>query len=83
MIFRERVRQAIQPEFWVMAGNYASKQQDVSWPEADTIIWIDLPLGIILPRLARRCWQRHRTKEDLWETGNQRGILGPLEALEH
>ena len=77
-IFRERVRQAIQPESWVMAGNYASKQQDVSWPTADTIIWLDLPFATIMNRIIRRCWQRHVTQEDLWGTGNRESFWDHL-----
>ena len=69
-VFQERIRRAIEPEFWVVAGNYTGKQQDVSWPVADTVIWLDLPLSTVMPRIVRRCWQRHVTQEDLWGTGN-------------
>ena len=77
-VFQERVRQAIQPPSWVMAGYYASKQQAVSWPEADTIIWINLPFRTVMPRILRRCWQRHTTQEDLWGTGNRENFWDHL-----
>ncbi|MEZ4520754.1 MAG: shikimate kinase [Thermomicrobiales bacterium] len=77
-IFRERVREAMQPESWVMAGNYTRKQQDVSWPEADTIIWLDLPLATSMSRTIRRCWQRHQDQEDLWGTGNRENFWDHL-----
>lgn len=70
-VFRERVRRAIEPDSWVMAGNYTSKQQDISWPVADTIIWLDLPFATSMSRIIRRSWQRHRDQEGLWGTGNR------------
>ncbi len=69
-VFHARIRQAMQPESWVMAGNYTGKQQHVSWPAADTIIWLDLPLATVMPRIIRRCWERHVSQEDLWDSGN-------------
>ena len=69
-VFRERVQSAIEPESWVLAGNYISHQQDVSWSAADTVIWLDLPLSTVMPRIIRRCWQRHTTQESLWGTEN-------------
>ncbi len=65
-VFRERVRRAIEPESWVMAGNYTRHQQDVSWPAADTIVWLDLGLPTVLRRCIMRCWQRWRSQELLW-----------------
>lgn len=73
-VFRERVRQATEPDAWVMAGNYTRHQMDVSWPRADTVIWLDLPLPTILRRVSRRIWQRWRTHEDLWGTSNREDI---------
>ena len=70
-VFRERVRQATEPDAWVMVGNYTRRQMDVSWPRADTVIWLDLPLPLILRRVSRRIWQRWRTQEDLWGTSNR------------
>ena len=69
--FRERIRQAIEPPAWVMAGNYTRHQQDVSWPAADTIIWLDLPLTTVLRRVARRTWDRSRKQEALYGTENR------------
>jgi adenylate kinase family enzyme len=38
---------------WVVDGNY-SKAQHVIWPRADTLIWLDYPLLLILRRLLAR-----------------------------
>jgi adenylate kinase family enzyme len=70
-VFRERVREAIEPESWVMAGNYTSLQQDVSWPAADTIVWLDLPLPSVLRRCVVRSWQRWRSADLLWGTNRE------------
>jgi adenylate kinase family enzyme len=70
-VFRERVRGAIEPDAWVMAGNYITQQQTVSWPRADTIVWLDLSLRIVLPRCVRRCWSRWRSGELLWGTNRE------------
>jgi adenylate kinase family enzyme len=70
-IFRARVRQAITADCWVLAGNYFSHQQDVSWPAADTVVWLDLSLGVVLWRCIVRSWERGRSREDLWGTGNR------------
>lgn len=69
-VFRERVRKAIQPESWVMAGNY-SAQQDLSWPVADTVIWLDLPLATVLRRCVGRTWRRWRSQELIWGTNRE------------
>jgi len=68
-VFRERVRQAISADSWVIAGNY-SKQVDLSWPMADTIVWLDLPLHLVLRRCISRTWRRFRGQQELWN-GNR------------
>ncbi len=70
-VFRQRVCEAIQADSWVMAGNY-SKQVDLSWPLADTIVWLDLPLHLLLRRCITRSWQRYRSRELLWGTNQEK-----------
>jgi hypothetical protein len=41
-VFRERVRPATEADRRVLDGNYLQHQQDISWPVADTIVWLDL-----------------------------------------
>jgi adenylate kinase family enzyme len=69
-VFRGRVRAVVATDAWVIAGSYISKQQDVSWPAAETIIWLDLPLSTVFTRCVRRCWTRWRTQEVL-QGGNR------------
>jgi len=63
--FRARVVQALTGESWVVDGNY-SRVRDLVWSRADTIIWLDYALPIILGRLFRRTIRRILTREELW-----------------
>jgi adenylate kinase family enzyme len=55
---------------WVLDGVYQHKVGDLVLDAADTIVWIDLPLRVWLPRLVRRTWRRMRSREELWN-GNR------------
>jgi adenylate kinase family enzyme len=70
--FRARVREAIDaaPDGWVIDGNYESKLGETVVGEADTIVWLDLPLGLKLRRLWRRTTDRIRNDVELWN-GNK------------
>lgn len=73
-VFGDRVRAATEPDRWVLAGNYIAKQQNISWPRADTIVWIDLDLPTLLTRCVRRTWQRWRTQEMLYGGANRENV---------
>jgi adenylate kinase family enzyme len=73
-VFQERVRAATDPDAWVLAGNYLSKQQHVSWPRADTVVFLDLPMLTVLRRCVWRCWRRWRTQEPLYGGENRENI---------
>jgi adenylate kinase family enzyme len=51
---------------WVVDGNYEGKLGDLVSAQADTIVWLDLPLRTKLRRLHRRTRGRIRTGEVLW-----------------
>jgi adenylate kinase family enzyme len=53
------VDQATRSDAWVVDGNY-SRSRDIVWPRADTIIWLDYPLSLILWRLWWRTLRRGR-----------------------
>ncbi|MEM9600158.1 MAG: AAA family ATPase [Pseudomonadota bacterium] len=48
---------------WVVSGSYQSVLHETLWPEADTIIWLDLPLHVILSRYFKRTYRRVRYRE--------------------
>lgn len=70
-VFRERVQKAVTHERWVMDGNYGVVR-DITWPAADTVVWLDYPLPIILWRLMRRTLRRVFLHEELWNGNRER-----------
>ena len=74
-VFRTRVQSALlAPEAasgYVSAGNY-SAVQDLVWERAETVIWLDLPLRVTLPRLMLRSWRRYNDRRLLWGTNRER-----------
>jgi adenylate kinase family enzyme len=66
--FRAAVREAMdaRPDGWVIDGNYEGKLGDTVLREADTIVWLDLPLGLKLRRLWRRTRERIYGGAKLW-----------------
>jgi len=77
--FRTRVRAAMHaaPEGWVIDGNYEVKLGDTVLGPADTIVWLDLPLGVKLRRLWRRTTRRIRDDVELW-SGNKESWRGAV-----
>ena len=75
--FSARVREAIEarPDGWVIDGNYESKLGDVVLGQAETIVWLDLPLPLKLRRLWRRTIVRIRDDVELW-SGNRESWRG-------
>jgi adenylate kinase family enzyme len=72
-LFRSKVQEALETsDRWVVSGNYLAKTQDLTWPLADTAIWLDLPLRTTVPRILRRSWRRWRQHELLWGTNHER-----------
>jgi adenylate kinase family enzyme len=67
--FRAAVRQALSADAWAAGGNY-SRARDIVWARADTLVWLDYPLPLVLWRLLRRTARRIRTREELW-AGNR------------
>ena len=68
--FRSRLAAAIEDDGWVTDGNY-SGVRDVYLSRVDTVIWLDLPMRVCLWRVTRRTFERARSREDLWGTGNR------------
>jgi adenylate kinase family enzyme len=70
--FQRRVKQAMDasPDGWVIDGNYERKLGTLVTDAADTLLWIDLPLPVILLRLWQRTSHRIRHNVELWN-GNR------------
>jgi adenylate kinase family enzyme len=69
-LFRYRVECEIGEGDWIVVGNYG-QVRDLVWRPADTLIWLDLPLPLVMWRLLRRTVWRVATRQDLWGTGNR------------
>jgi adenylate kinase family enzyme len=70
-VFRSRVTQALSGRRWVTDGNYG-KVRDIVWRRADTVVWLDYGLGVVLTRLAGRTCRRIFTREELWSGNRER-----------
>jgi adenylate kinase family enzyme len=70
--FRARVREAMAaaPDGWVIDGNYETKLGETVLAQAETIVWLDLPLWLKLRRMWRRTSHRIRDDVELWN-GNR------------
>ena len=68
--FWHLVRQTTEGPRWIVVGNYTIVR-DIVWARADSLIWLDYPLTIILPRLVGRTVRRIVSQENLWGTGNR------------
>ncbi len=72
-LFRHRVECAIREGDWIVVGNYG-QVRDLTWGAADTLIWLDLPLPVVMWRLLRRTARRVWTGETLWGTTNRETV---------
>ena len=74
---RSRVEPLVAGDRWVIDGVYRGKLGDLVLAAADTIVWLDLPVRIWLPRLVRRTARRILRREELWN-GNRETFRGAL-----
>jgi adenylate kinase family enzyme len=68
-IFQKRVEQSLSINSWVVDGNY-SKVRDIVWSRANTVVWLDYSLPVIMGRVVRRTLRRVGMQEELWN-GNR------------
>ncbi|HZR41011.1 MAG TPA: hypothetical protein VFB12_12885, partial [Ktedonobacteraceae bacterium] len=71
-VLRERVMQALSGDAWVVDGNY-SNVRDLTWGCADTVVWLDYSLWVVMTRLLRRTLTRGIAREELW-SGNRESL---------
>lgn len=71
-LFRSRLQVAVAGDSWTLDGNY-SKARDLVISRADTLIWLDYSLGVIMGRVIRRTLKRTLTREELW-SGNRESL---------
>ncbi len=70
-VFRQRTAQALSGNAWVTDGNY-SAVRDIIWSRADTVVWLDYALPVVLARVLWRTIWRAFTREKLWNENQER-----------
>jgi adenylate kinase family enzyme len=70
-IFRERVERALSGGAWTIDGNY-SAVRDITWSRADTVVWLDYPLPVVMGRVTWRTLRRTVMREELWNANRER-----------
>ena len=68
---RAQVEPIVARDGWVVDGTYQRKLGDLVLRSADAVVWLDLPMRVWLPRLARRTWRRVRGRERLWNDNRE------------
>ncbi len=71
-VFRARVAEAVKAEAWIMDGNYGFAR-DLTWPLADTAVWLDFSFPLVFLRLTRRIIRRSVFREKLWNGNVETG----------
>jgi adenylate kinase family enzyme len=74
---RAKVEPILATEAWVIDGGYSGKLGTIVQDAADTIVWLDLPRRVWLPRLVRRTVRRVARREELWN-GNRESLRTAL-----
>ncbi|MGD9046942.1 MAG: AAA family ATPase [Anaerolineae bacterium] len=69
--FRACVAQALAGDAWTTDGNY-SAVRDIVWGRADTIVWLDYNLPVIMGRVTWRTFWRSVTGQELWNGNRER-----------
>lgn len=72
-VLRRQVEQILTGDAWVIDGAYQRKLGMLVLDAADTVVWLDLPLTVWLPRLVSRTARRIRRHEELWN-GNRESV---------
>lgn len=75
-LFLARVGIAVAARAWTADGNYHAAR-DLVWGRADTLVWLDFPLYVILWRLLLRTARRIIWREELW-SGNRETLAAQL-----
>jgi adenylate kinase family enzyme len=73
-VFCARTAQALSGPAWVTDGNYG-KVRGIVWSRADTVVWLDFPLPVIMGRMMWRTVRRLVCREELWNQ-NRENLAG-------
>ena len=68
---RRVVEPIVRSERWVIDGTYQRKLGNLVLEAADTVVWLDLPIRVWLPRLVRRTARRIRDRETVFNDNRE------------
>jgi shikimate kinase len=74
---RRALERVVASDGWVIDNPYQRKVGSLVLEAADLVVWLDLPVRVWLPRLARRTISRALRREELWN-GNRESLRGVL-----
>ena len=76
--FRARLEEALAADAWIADGGY-EMARDITWRRAESVVWLDYSLAVVLGRWSRRTITRIRTREEFWPgTGNRESLRNAL-----
>jgi len=76
--FRARLEDALAADSWIADGGY-EMARDITWRRAESVVWLDYSLVVVLGRWSRRTVRRIRTQEEFWPgTGNRESLRNAL-----
>jgi len=65
-VLRERVGAALEGDGWIVDSTYRGMLGDLVYERAETFVWLDLPVHLVMWRLVRRTHVRGRDNVELW-----------------
>ena len=71
-VVRDRLSEALRAEAWVADGNYYRMARDVVWPRANTVLWLDYSIHVVMWRLFCRTMRRGILREERWNGNRER-----------
>jgi adenylate kinase family enzyme len=80
---RRQIEPVLRQEGWVIDGTYLRKLGPLVLDSADTVVWLDLPTRVWLPRLLKRSARRLSGREPMWNENKEslKGIFWGRESL--
>jgi adenylate kinase family enzyme len=71
--FRARVANYCEQPAWVIDGNYTSQGVlDIVWRRAETVVWLDPPVSVVIRRVIWRSLSRGLLATPLWNGNRER-----------
>ncbi len=75
--FFARLQSALQPDCWVLDGNY-TRTTAIKWSREVCVIWLDYSFPRVFFQALRRALNRAWTKQELWPDTNNRETFKQL-----